>query len=59
MKLHFFPKKELASMGFDFRFFTSIYLDKEGETWNCLFERGYKFDDDLVVVQNFPDMAEI
>ena len=46
-------------MGFDFRFFTSTYLDKEGETWNCLFERGYKIDDDLVIVQDFPEMAEI
>jgi predicted nucleic acid-binding Zn ribbon protein len=55
----FLPKIELSSMGFDFRFFTSTYLDKEEKTWNCLFERGYKFEDDLVVVQDFPEMAEI
>nr|WP_121271761.1 hypothetical protein [Pedobacter schmidteae] len=41
------------------KFITSIYVDEKGNTWNCVFDRGYFMDFEQVIVKDFPVRADI
>lgn len=36
------PRENLIDQGFDFRFFTGIIETRDGDTYYCLYDRGYK-----------------
>jgi hypothetical protein len=55
----FIPRDQLLSSGINLKFCTSIYQDKFGQLWHCLFERGYHYDDTYAYIADFPDQVKL
>ncbi|WP_134091843.1 DUF2116 family Zn-ribbon domain-containing protein [Olivibacter sp. XZL3] len=49
---------ELQSKGVNFKFFTSITY-KDGESWYCIFDIGWRAVDEQVLITTFPDQAKV
>lgn len=49
----------LYQTDFNDKFFTSIHIDRAGDTWYCVFERGYRIDGMYCYLKDFPEQAEL
>lgn len=50
---------DFYATGININFFTSIYIDENGDTWYCVFDRGYFMDYEQAIVKDFPKQADI
>lgn len=55
----YYDINDFYATGINTKFITSIYVDETGDSWNCVFDRGYYMDFEQVIVKDFPEQAEM